>query len=337
MLCRRWRLWPCRSRPFRRSRRPGAGAKPLADLVQDAEHRCLSPSRSGMLNHRPFRREPVLPALLKFGAHRQRAVLLCSRLNPHRRRRNRPHVMIRHHRLGNNKARRPAMIRRGKLSLVGARRAFNLHLRAHRRSMRLMPRHQLSCLRPQPYPRRSAVEADSNIACNNRMHIDVMHHRHIDVVHRAVVEKVSRVPIPSLVPHAPVAEPVIHAAIEPNVPAPITAKEYIVIMRITPVSGRPKRFLVRSLNPYPRHPVVARRCIVPIPGSPDIPIARIFRLIVFRQCRRRVRSGCRRRLFVARVVIVGVLRRRLLIIGDVGPYPASRHRLRHPRTKKYRR
>jgi hypothetical protein len=155
------------------------------------------------------------------------------------------------------------------------------------------------------------------------MDINVMHHRDIDVVHRAIVEKVSRVPIPALVPHATIPEPVIHAAVEPYVPAPIAAKELIVVIRIAPVARCPKRFLVRSLNPNPRHPVVARRSIVPIPGSPDIPIARILRLLVIRQRRRRVGRGSRGWLLVARVVIVGVLRRSLLIIDSRIRSPAT--------------
>jgi len=300
-------LWPCRSWPFRRSRSPGSGM--------------LNPGPCRRSRHpRPCRRNRV------WMRHGSRTVL-CGRLHSSRRRRNRPHVVIRNHRLGLKKARRPPMIHCGKLSLVGARGAFNLQLRGHWRRMRLMPRHQLSRLRPHPYAPRSAVEADSNVAHNHRMHINVVYHGHIDVVHRAVVEKVSRVPIPALVPHAPVAEPVIHAAIESDVPAPIAAKEHIAIVRIAPVAGSPKRFLVRSLNPRARHPVVARRSIVPVPRCPDITIARIRRLVVLRQCRRRVGSGSRGRLLVARVVIVGILRRRLLIIHSrIGSQSASGRR-----------
>jgi hypothetical protein len=124
----------------------------------------------------------------------------------------------------------------------------------------------------------------------------------IEVVHRAVVVEVATTPITALVPEADVAEAVVDAAIVADVPAPVAAVKAVAVMPEAPVARGPESTLVGSLNPRPRHPVITHWSKGPIAGCPDVVVARVLRLVVVGQGRRRLRGVGVGLLPVARII-----------------------------------
>ena len=205
------------------------------------------------------------------------------------------------------------MIDSRELVSVGAGRMLNLQLCRHWRSMRLTECRQFSGPGTHLNATRSAVEANPDVGgvVDNVVVVDVVHNRDIDVVDGTVVVEVVAIPIAALVTDTNVTEAVIDATVEADVGAPVAAVELIAVMPVTPVARRPERALIRSLHPNTRHPVVARRRVVPVAGGPEITITGSLRLVVVRQGRRWLVCGVHRLLSIVR--FIGILIRRLII------------------------
>jgi len=232
-------------------------------------------------------------------------LLLCLSLIAHLYCRGHSHIAIGCERLVHDHACRPSMVHIGKLCAVGAGNMLIPHLRLHWRGVLLMASCQFSGACTHLQSSRSTVEAHADSAAVALAYgavIHVMHYRHVYIVHRAVVVEVPAAPVSALVAEADVAKPVIHAAIVANVRSPVAPVEPVAMVRVAPVARRPKRALVRSLNPPARNPVVARVTPCPVAGSPQIAVPRILGLIVFGQRRWRLRGIGHRLNSVPRIV-----------------------------------
>ena len=133
---------------------------------------------------------------------------------------------------------------------------------------------------------RSAVVADvRRVVDNDGLVVDVRDVRGIaDVVHGAVVVHVAVVPVPALVPFTAIPVPVVHAAVVPDVLAPVPAIPYVHAVVIPPIPGRPQIARLRRRHPRPRHPVVANVVGVrPEPRRPDVPVFGHRGLLVHRE------------------------------------------------------
>ncbi len=151
---------------------------------------------------------------------------------------------------------------------------------------------------------------------HNSAVIHVVHDADIYVVDRAVVIEVASAPVAALVAVTCVAIAVVDAAIVADVLAPIAGVIPVGIIPIAPVARGPQCALVGSLNPCAGNPVVAVWRPGPVPGRPDIAVARILWLVVVRQGRGRLVRGVFRLFPVARIV------RRLILrwIRDIAPF-----------------
>ena len=241
------------------------------------------------------------------------------------------HIAISRKWLVNGDAGWPAMVDGGKLSSVGAGRAFVLHLCTHGCGMRLVQRSQFRGPRTHLDSTRSAVETHTGICPAvpaNRAVVHVVYDGDVDVIDRSVVVEVATTPITALVAEADIAKAIVDAAIVADVPAPIAAVKAITVIPKAPVAGGPKCALVGCFNPRTGYPVIALRRPGPITGSPDIVVTGSLRLIVVGQRRRRFGSIGRRLLSVTRIFrrLVGrlvravalVLRRWILLIAGSG-------------------
>src|ERR1700722_373292 len=139
--------------------------------------------------------------------------------------RRRMHIAISLDRMLNEGLLRTPMVHRFELRMIHSRGFPVLPLRRHHRSTRLANGDQLLGLRPCMDPGRASVIADP---INNRCPIDnlvvvhVMDHSPVDVIDGAVIEKVATVPVSAVIAHADIAEAVVHAAVEPDVVAPVS-------------------------------------------------------------------------------------------------------------------
>jgi hypothetical protein len=70
--------------------------------------------------------------------------------------------------------------------------------------------------------------------------VDVVNNCSVHVVHRSVVGERASVPIPSLIPAAPIAEPIIDATIEADVRPPVTVISMVSAARKRPVGRCPE-------------------------------------------------------------------------------------------------
>jgi hypothetical protein len=61
----------------------------------------------------------------------------------------------------------------------------------------------------------------------------------VHVVDGAVVAEVAAVPVSALIAEAGIAEAVVDATIESDVPSPIATVEAIAATRVSPIAGRP--------------------------------------------------------------------------------------------------
>jgi hypothetical protein len=175
----------------------------------------------------------------------------------------------------------------------------------------LVPRCSLLWVRPiiqsappaiEAHPRRVEVVRDPVV-------IYIANHRHIHTTHSGVVVEAPAAPVAAFIPIAVVAEPIIHATVEPDVRAPITVIPAIVIAGITPVARGPQRTDIRRHHPRAGNPVVpAVGRIGPVARRPQVVVARSFGLVVLGNRRRRV--GC---LVIGRVLVARRSIARILI------------------------
>jgi len=166
-----------------------------------------------------------------------------------------------------------------------------LHLRRNRSAVRFVGVGCLLRRRARSYSAPSAVKCHMRmVVYDDRLVVDVGHVR--DVGDRPVVEESAPAQFPTLEATAEVSEPVINAAIETNVRAPIAGIPNVEAIVPTPISGCPQKAHFRSQHPGARHPVVA--VIVapgPITGCPQIAGSGANGLRVNRQRRRSESHG----------------------------------------------
>jgi hypothetical protein len=144
-------------------------------------------------------------------------------------------------------------------------------------------------------PTASAVEADPAFVVVVPYHravlIGVVDHRRIYMHHGSVVVEVVSLPAPAVEAFAVIPIPVIDAAIEANLWAPVAVVPRIAPVVPTPVAGRPQQTGLRRRNPGSRNPVVVVVAPGPVAGAPQIIWIRANRLIVNRQLGRRDGDG----------------------------------------------
>jgi hypothetical protein len=110
------------------------------------------------------------------------------------------------------------------------------------------------------------------------------------VVYSAVVVEFVAPPVPALIAPSDIAESIVDAAVESNIPAPVAVIKAVPSSFETPISWRPKSSPIWGLGPSSGYPVVARRSIAPVSRSPEITRIWNRRLFIFRQRRRRLRG-----------------------------------------------
>ena len=220
------------------------------------------------------------------------------------------HVVVCRKRLADREAGRTAMIHTGKLSPIGAGGALILELRRHGRGMRRMQRRQFCGSRTHLHSARSAVEADASAApaatpvvAADRAAINVALDGDVYVVDGAVVVEVAATPVTALIAEADIPEPVVDAAIEAHVLAPVAAVEPVVVMPVAPVARRPQSALVGSLDPHAGHPIIVSLRPGPVAGGPEIIVAGRLRLVVVGQRWRRLVGGIHWLLAVSGVLL----------------------------------
>jgi hypothetical protein len=141
------------------------------------------------------------------------------------------HVVIGRERLVDGHKSRTAMIRIGKLATVGGGSALILHLRLHRRSVRLMHCGELRWPRRRPDTSRASVVTHMRVVVvPDAAVIDVVHHGDVDVVDGAVVVEVASAPVTALVAVANVTKAVIDAAIVADILAPIAGVKTVMVV-----------------------------------------------------------------------------------------------------------
>ena len=106
--------------------------------------------------------------------------------------------------------------------------------------------------------------------------IDIVDAPTRDVVGRRIVGKMSVVPATAAVAVAPVAVPVIHAAIKPNRRAPVARIEGISAVVPSPISRSPIQANFRRLHPCARHPIIFASIVIvgPVTRSPNVTVIR---------------------------------------------------------------
>jgi hypothetical protein len=93
---------------------------------------------------------------------------------------------------------------------------------------------------------------------------------------------VAAAPVAALIAETNIAKTVVDAAIEADILTPIAAVEAVMVMVVTPVTGRPQSALIGSLNPRAWHPVIVPLIPTPVAGRPEIAVSGSLRLIVVR-------------------------------------------------------
>src|ERR1039457_980036 len=165
--------------------------------------------------------------------------------------------------------------------MVGARRVLMLRLHGSWLGMVLLGCAHFTRRRPSARAGGTAIEADSGgVVDYDGLVVDVGDACFADVHDGAVVEEAATAPFPAFESDAAVPEPVIHAAIEADVPSPIAAMKEIDAIRPTPVPRSPEQTHGGRLDPSARHPVIAVRPPLPKPGRPHIALRRQGRLYI---------------------------------------------------------
>jgi hypothetical protein len=109
------------------------------------------------------------------------------------------------------------------------------------------------------------------------MHIGTIHMRDVGVVHETVV-----MPVAAFITNAGVTGAVVHAAVKADVRTPVAVMPAISAAVEAPVARGPEGSLIRRDDPRARNPVVTGGRIGPVARSPDVVIARSFRLVIVR-------------------------------------------------------
>src|SRR5258707_12429058 len=103
--------------------------------------------------------------------------------------------------------------------------------------------------------------------------IGVTNDRPINISNRSVIVEGPAFPAATIVSDTPVAEAVVHAAIESDVRSPITGMPEVKPSGVTPIARRPEKANFRRGSPVSRHPVESIGAIGPIPWNPYVTVA----------------------------------------------------------------
>jgi hypothetical protein len=164
--------------------------------------------------------------------------------------------------------------------------ALILDLRRHGRYARAAVGCDLRRLRTNVDATTTAVVGDAvdgRVVDDDRAVIDVGDPRGVDAVHSAVVVEVVALPITAVIAASRIAEAVVDAAVEANVRTPEAAVKDVAAAEESPISGGPESSIEGWSAPGAGNPVVARRSVSPVPGSPEIVGSGGFGLFVFGQ------------------------------------------------------
>ena len=167
--------------------------------------------------------------------------------------------------------------------------ALILNLCRHRRSARSAEGGNLRRTGPHSDPATTAVIGDAGpVVDDHSAAVDVCDVDNVDAIDCPVVIEIISIPIAAVVAITGVAEPVVDAAVEADVQAPIAAVEAPAIVVPAPVTRCPESTVVRGSAPCAGDPVIARRSPAPVARGPDVVRRGSLRLLIFRQLRRRL-------------------------------------------------
>jgi hypothetical protein len=175
----------------------------------------------------------------RFKAVSSCAMLGCGAPVGHRRRRYRPHIAFRLHRMAFGGVGRTSMVHRRKLGAVRPCRLGNLLLGCHGTGVRLSPCLNLGGPWPRLDPTRSAVVAIPVVMVIDASIVVVVHAPVVDVICGPVVVEVVVVPVSALVTVTGIAVAVVDSTVIADVRAPIPWKELVTPVSIAPVSRSP--------------------------------------------------------------------------------------------------
>lgn len=184
---------------------------------------------------------------------------------------------------------RTPMIHIGKSTPVLVRRL--LMLRLHRGGRDVMLIHRLRLLRrgSRLYTIGPTIEARPAIVVNNHRSVDIgiVNDGSIYPGDCRIVTEMSSIPFPTAISYATITTPIINAAIEPYVRAPISGMPGIDTAAPTPIPRGPQKTNGRRCRPITRNPVIT---VIIVPGPvtrhPEITVHRTKRLLVNRYGRR---------------------------------------------------
>jgi hypothetical protein len=138
----------------------------------------------------------------------------------------------------------------------------------------------------------AAVEADAAVrypvVIRNIASINIVDPVDIDPVHCRVIAEVIVIPVAAVVSIAEVSKAIVNAAIETNVQSPESVVEAIASAVESPVTRSPQCARIRRCDPRARNPVVSLGTPRPVTRSPKVVGIRSWRLVIFRQRRRRL-------------------------------------------------
>jgi hypothetical protein len=115
--------------------------------------------------------------------------------------------------------------------------------------------------------------------------IGVTSDRPINISNRSVIVEGPAFPAATIVSDTPVAEAVVHAAVEPDVRSPIAAMPGVKPSGVTPITRRPEKANFGRVSPVSQDPVVSIDAIGPITRYPYVTVGRARGLIIYRQRR----------------------------------------------------
>ncbi len=162
------------------------------------------------------------------------------------------------------------MVDGGKLIAIGACSAFEVTLRGRCRYVALAGGLFLSGSRARIDPAAAAVEADVIIAGANGSVVRVVNDVDVYICDGAVVVEVAAAPVTARVADAGVAEPIIYAAIEANLRAPVAGIPTIETAGECPIAGSPEQTESGWLYPRAGNPVITVGSVGPVTRNPQI-------------------------------------------------------------------
>ncbi len=182
------------------------------------------------------------------------------------------------------------LIHRSKIGLVLFCYLFMLPLCRSRLKVRLACEACLLRGRPRGYAVRPAIETgvividDRRVVDHRGVHIRGPNDGRVYANCRCVVSKLTTAPLAAAESASTVTKSIIHAAVEADLRAPVTAIENIIAaVPISPIARRPEIARLRSLHPCSRNPVVVALAVPgPIAWSPHVVGLRTGRLFVNR-------------------------------------------------------